>query len=170
MSTCTSSLIGFIAFCYDMLRNLTANKEDVRLIIDRGLQLGEYKTGGLALRGKKDSALHESIDSNENVRCLCISQKFHSWDHFLTHTCSMKTHPGTSPVKNWLDSNDWQRQYPGFFVLSKHEQEEIKQSFLASSSGTMMRIWEEVFLTFLDYLQKSDSSPFKRLRAMFARK
>ena len=30
LSSCTSTLVGFIAFCYDMLSNLAANKEDVR--------------------------------------------------------------------------------------------------------------------------------------------
>ena len=57
---------------YDVLTNLTANHEDTRLIVNRGLTVGEDKTGGLALRGKGDSALLESIDNKEMVRNLCM--------------------------------------------------------------------------------------------------
>ena len=75
----------YLSFYYDMLTNLTANHEDTRLIVNRGLTVGDDKTGGLALRGKGDSALLESVDNKEMVRKLCFSQKYHAWDHFLTY-------------------------------------------------------------------------------------
>ena len=153
-----------------MLTNLTANHEDTRLIVNRGLTVGEDKTGGLALRGKGDSALLESVDNKEMVRNLCFSQKYHAWDHFLTFTCSMKTHFGTSPLRTWLDNGSWKSYFEGFHVLNPLEQEEIERSLLEAASGPMLRIWEEVFLLFLEYLRKSPSSPFKRLNALFARK
>ena len=31
-----------------------------------------------------------------------------------------------------------------------------------------MRVWEEVFLVFIDYLRKSESSPFNKLNVIFA--
>ena len=153
-----------------MLTNLTANHEDTRLIVNRGLTVGEDKTGGLALRGKGDSALLESIDNKEMVRNLCFSQKYHAWDHFLTYTCSMKTHFGVAPIRNWLDSGEWKKHYEGFFVLDPVEQKEIENAILESAAGPMLCIWEEVFLLFLEYLRKSPSSPFKKLNAIFARK
>ena len=153
-----------------MLTNLTANHEDTRLIINRGLTVGEDKTGGLALRGKGDSALLESVDNKEMVRNLCFSQRYHAWDHFLTFTCSMKTHFGTAPLQNWIDDGEWKKHYKGFYVLDPHEQKEIENALLEAAAGPMLRIWEEVFLLFLEYLRKSPSSPFKKLNAIFARK
>ena len=41
---------------------------------------------------------------------------------------------------------------------------------IESSAGILMRVWEETFLLFIDYLRKSPSSPFKRFNAIFVRK
>ena len=82
----------------------------------------------------------------------------------------MKTHFGTSPIKNWIDSIKWKRHFPNFYDLELDEQKEIEHAILESSAGLLLRIWEEVFLLFIDYLRKSSSSPFKKLNAIFARK
>ena len=37
----------YVMHAYDVLTNLTANHEDTRLIVNRGLTVGEDKTGGL---------------------------------------------------------------------------------------------------------------------------
>ena len=41
---------------------------------------------------------------------------------------------------------------------------------LESSSGVLLRVWEDTFLLFIDYFRKSSSSPFGNLNAIFARK
>ena len=82
----------------------------------------------------------------------------------------MKTRFGTAPIKNWIDSGHWKRHYPNFHVLSLNEQKEIEEALLSSAGGLFLRIWEETFLLFIEYLRKSPSSPFKRLNAIFARK
>ena len=84
-SSSTSTDPRYCAHCYDMLTNLSANHEDTRLILNRGLTVGEDKTGGLGLRGKGDSALLESVDNKEMVRNLC----------FLKSMCSMGPFPYT---------------------------------------------------------------------------
>ena len=66
-----------------MLTNLSANHQDTRLILNRGLTVGEDKTGGLGVRGKEDTNLYQSIDNKQMVRNLCFSQKYHEWDFFL---------------------------------------------------------------------------------------
>ena len=160
----------YLSHCYDILTNLTANHEDTRLILNRGLTVSDDNNGGLALRGKHDSALLESVDNKQMVRNLCFSQRYISWDYFLTFTCSMKTHFGTAPIMNWIDSGNWKRYYPNFHILSHHEQTEIEHALLQSAASPMLRIWEEFFFLFIEYLQKSPSSPFKKLHAIFARK
>ena len=63
----TSTDPGYCAFSYDMMTNLTANRKDTRVILNRGLTVGDDKTGGLGLRGKGDSTLLESTDNNASV-------------------------------------------------------------------------------------------------------
>ena len=82
----------------------------------------------------------------------------------------MKTHFGTAPIQNWLDSGKWKQYYEGFHLLNPHEQKEIEAALIETASRPMQRIWEEVFLIFLEYLWKSPSSPFKKLKTIFARK
>ena len=112
----------------------------------------------------------ESIDSKQMVKNLCISQRYHPWDHFLTFTCNQKTHFGVSPLRNWIDSGRWKNFYNNFYILDDDEQLEITASLFQSSAVLMLRAWEEVFSLFLNYLRKSKSSPFKHLTTIFSRK
>ena len=104
------------------------------------------------------------------VRNLCFSQKYVDWDHFLTFTCNMKTHFGTAPIKEWMDGNEWKNHYPGFYDLDHDEQDEIECAFLESAAGLLLRVWDETFELFIDYLMKSESSPFRKLDVLFLRK
>ena len=153
-----------------MLTNLSANHEDTRIILNRGLTVDPGKKDGLALRHKGDKCLIESIDSKQMVKNLCISQRYHPWDHFLTFTCNQKTHFGVSPIRNWIDSGRWKNFYNNFYILDDDEQLEITTSLFQSSAALMLRAWEEVFSLFLNYLRKSKSSPFKHLTTIFSRK
>ena len=163
-SSSTSTDSRYCSHCYDMLTNLSANHEDTQLILNRGLTVADNKNGGLALRGKGDSALVESIDNKQMVRNLCFSQKYVSWTHFLTFTCNQKYHFGTSEIKNWIDSNEWKKHYPDFYLLGFDEQQEIENAITDASAGLLLHCWEEVFLLFINYLRKSKSSPFKKLK------
>jgi hypothetical protein len=73
-----------------MLTNISENHEETCLILNRGLTIGEDKTGGLGLRGKGDSSLLESFDNKQMVCNLCMSQKYISWDHFLKMKTNLK--------------------------------------------------------------------------------
>ena len=89
-SSSTSRNTNYIAHAYDMLTNITANHEDSRIILNRGLTVDENSKSGLGLRGKGDSALIGSVDNRQMVRNLCYSQKYINWTHFLTFTCNQK--------------------------------------------------------------------------------
>lgn len=167
-ATATSPI--YCSHLYDMQANLAANHQDTRLILNRGLAVENAKTGGLGLRGKGDSPLLETVESTTNARNLCFSQKHHPWTHFLTYTGNQKKHFGTAPLKNWIDDGSWKDHFPNFYVLHPDEQEEIENAIIQASTGLLLRIWEEVFLLFIKYLRKSESSPFKKLLAIFARR
>ena len=165
----TSTNHNYTSFCYDKLTNLSANHEDTRLVLRRGLTVGDDKTGGLGLRGKGDSTLLESFDSKAMVRNLCSAQKYHKATHFCTNTCNMKKHFGTKPIKNWLDSNEWKNHFDGYFELDVNERKEVDNAIIQSSSSLLLRIWQEVCQLFINYLHKSPSSPFQSVRSIFAR-
>ena len=124
----------------------------------------------MKLRGKEDSCLTNSVDNKQMVRNLCMSQKFFQWDHFCTYTCNKKTHFGTAPIKKWIDSGEWQRNFPSFEMLELDEKKEIKNAVVQASATLLLHIWEEVFLLFINYLRISKSSPFKNVNDIFARK
>lgn len=169
-SSATSTDPRYICHCYDVLTNQTANHEDTRLILNRGLTVDENNDFNLTVRGKNDSSLLPSTDSKQIVRNLCTSQKYHNWSFFLTFTCNMKTHFGTAPIKEWIDSGEWKQHFPGFYELEKDEQNEIEDALKASAASIFLRVWEETYLLFVEYLQKSKSSPFKDQKSIFSRK
>ena len=168
-SAATGTDSRYIAFSYDMLTNLSVSHSDTRIVLNRGLTACEDRTGGLGVRGNHDdSALLESIDSKRIVKNLCASQKYHKMDFFLTFTCNQKEHFGTSKLRKWLDSRDWEKHFEGFETLSGFEKVEIKNAFNESLSTLFLRVWQEVCKLFIDYLRKSPSSPYRRVFSIFA--
>ena len=166
----TSSNPHYIAHLFDVMTNLAANHSDTRVILNRGTLTGEDDKGGLGLRGKNDSNIHESIDSKQMVRNLCAAQKYIQSDFFVTYTCNQKKHFGTKPIKEWLDSEEWIHEYKDFHKLPLHHQNEIKKAMVQASGVLMFRTWEEASKLFLEYLYKSPSSPFINVLAYLFRK
>ena len=99
-----------------MLTNISANHEDTRFIMNRGLIVADDKLGGLGVIGMVDSAILESVDNKQMVRNLCFPQKCTSWSHFLSYTCNQRTRFGTYFIKNWIYV-DWKMHYSGFYYL-----------------------------------------------------
>ena len=89
----TSTNPKYIAYGYDMLKNLTLNNEDTRLILIRDLTV--HLDGlGLQLRSKSDSRLGDLIDSKAMVKNLCSSQKYHPMCFLLTFICNQSEYTG----------------------------------------------------------------------------
>ena len=123
----------YISFCYDTMVNLTANHSDTRIVLNRGLHVGNNETNnpssstGLSVRGKIDSGMLESIDSKQMVKNLTAAQKFYLMDYFVTFTCNQKMYFGTKPIKEWLDSGRWKKNYKNFeHGLTEEEKKELK--------------------------------------------
>ena len=160
----------YISHCYDVMANMAATHNDTRLVINRGLTVGEDKYGSLEVRGNSDSTILGSVDSKQMVKNLCTSQKYIKWSYFLTYTSNHKRHFGTKTIKEWLDQKGWKDTYPNYMNLSTVDQEEIDNSFNQASIGLILRVWEEVSKLFLDFIQNSPHSPFKLLKAIFGRR
>lgn len=66
------------------MANLAASQTDTRLIINRGLAVGNDSKGNLEVRGSGvDSSLLGSVDSKQMVKNLYTSQKNINWSYFL---------------------------------------------------------------------------------------
>ena len=128
------------------MTNLSVNHQDSRIVLNRGLTVGEdNKNNGLALRGSNDSSLLGSIDSKQMVKNLSSSQRYiGSHDFFITLTCNMKKHFGTAPIKAWVDGDDWLQHYPDRNILTDAEINEVKTSLNQASSGLFLRVWQEI--------------------------
>ena len=95
-----------------MMTNMTTDHEDTSVILNQGLTVNKNKDGGLGVQDKQYSALLESTDNRQMVRNLYSSQKFHQWDHFLTHTCYQKNHFVTVPIQKFIDNKKWNNFFP----------------------------------------------------------
>jgi hypothetical protein len=51
----TSTDPRYISYCYDVMSNMAATHIDTRMIINRGLSVGEDKCGGLGVHGSGDT-------------------------------------------------------------------------------------------------------------------
>jgi hypothetical protein len=171
-SSSTSTDPRYIAFCFDILSNLSAVHMDTRVAMFRGLTAGDDTLGGLSVRGGNEgnsAALLGSIDSVQMVKNLCAAQYHHPMDYFLTFTCNQSKHFGTKNIKNWIDSYEWTKFYPSYKNLNKSQEEEIKTAIDQAAAGLLLRNWQETCELFLHYLRHSPTSPYKGGCAIFAR-
>ena len=72
------------------MTNAAVTHSDTRIALNRGLHYNDSELDGLSVRGKNDSSLLESIDSNQMVRNLTAAQKYYMMDYFVTFTCNKK--------------------------------------------------------------------------------
>ena len=72
--------------------------------MNRGLTESDYKYGGIGVLCKYYYDLLLSIDSNQSVKNIFSSHKYHSMEFSLNFTCKMKNNFGVAPIKNCLDS------------------------------------------------------------------
>ena len=169
-SSATSSDPRYIAHCYDVMANMAASQSDTRLIVERGLTVPNEKGDCLGVRGSKDSELLGSVDSKQMVKNLCTSQKKVKWSYFLTYTANHTHHFGLKKIRDWINKKGWSDSYPNYKSLSTRDQKEIDNAVSQASLGLITRIWEEVSKLFLDFLVKSEHSPWKKVAAVFARR
>ena len=169
VSVATSTNPTYISYSYDMLTNLAMNRQDGRIILNRGLTLDERSKSGFGVRCKNDSSLFESVDNKQMVRNLCSSSEKHPMDLFLTFTCNQKEHFGVKCIRNWIDSGDWKQHYNEYRFLSDSEQDEVNKAIHRSSASLILRNWMETRALFLQYLLKSESSCFQSVSDIFAR-
>ena len=153
-----------------MMTNLATNQHDTRMVVNRGLTASKDESSGLNLRGGGDeSALLDGVDSKQMIKNLMASQKYFPMDYFVTYTCNMKKQFGTKPIKDWIDDNKWQENYPNYDTLNNSEKLEIKSALDQAAAPLLLRAWNESCRIFLDYLKKSPFSPFKNIETIFAR-
>ena len=90
-------------------------------------------------------------------------------DFFDTYTCNQLRHFGVKNIKQWIDSNEWKECYEGFDLLDSSSKAEVKEAITQASLTLLLQNWQEVSKLFIDYLQKSPTSPFRRVGGIFVR-
>jgi hypothetical protein len=165
-STCTNH--HYVPFLWDILSNLSLNRQDSRMILNRGFSVADTDTG-LEVIGSGKSGLHDSIDSKQMVKNLCSSQRYKKMTEFITLTCNMKQHFGIKMIKNWIDSEKWCQHYPGYYDLNSSDQIEVSKSMTQAACGYFLRNWMEVRKSLLNYIYNSVYSPFHPCDVIFAR-
>ena len=75
--------LRYICHCYDIMKNVSASRNDTRLFIKRCLTFSEDKHGNLGIIGSRDSYILGSVDSKHMVKNLCTSQKYIYWSYFF---------------------------------------------------------------------------------------
>ena len=165
----TSTNPRYHAYCFDKAVNISANHCDTRIFLNRGLQVSDDSSGGLASKGEAGDNLLSSIDSNKTVKGLCASNYYIGMDFFDTYTCNQLHHFGVKGIKSWVDSIEWEKEYEGFHFLDSSSQKEIRNAMSQASSTLLLRNWQEVSKLFVEYLYKSPTSPFKRVGGIFVR-
>ena len=169
-SSTSSTDPRYLCYVYDMATNLTMCNLDTRLILNRGLNVGKGgRNTHLSNSNSNGSHLTDSIDSKQNVKNLCASQKYHPMHFFLTFTCNQKSHFGVKPIKQWLDNHEWNKFYPEFYSLSNSDKLELQVALDQSAAGLLLRNWMEIRKLFLEYLIESPTCPFSPVSSMFAR-
>ena len=103
------------------------------------------------------------------VRNLCASQKYHTMHYFLTFTCNQKLHFGTSPIKNWIDGDEWKHCFKDFFDRPQWEQQEIHNQLIQAAGPLLLRNWLEARTFLVEYLRGSESSPYFPAECIFVR-
>ena len=58
----------YICHCYNIMANLSASRNDTRLVINCGLTIGEDKHDNLGVRGIVDPSILGSVDSKNTVK------------------------------------------------------------------------------------------------------
>ena len=167
-SSSSSSNQRYLSFLFDIATNLTLNRQDTRIILNRGLVAASNEIG-LDVNHKDSSGLHDSIDSKQMVRNLCASQKNYTMHYFLTFTCNQKLHFGTSPIKNWIDGDEWKHCFMNFFNRPHWEQQEIHNQLIQAAGPLLLRNWLETRIFLIEYLRGSESSPYFPAECIFVR-
>ena len=96
--TLTSTDPRYISFAFDTMSNIALNKDDSRIIINRGL-VDQSIESGLNIRVRDDSNLTDEEDGKHIVRKLCASQKYINFYFFKILTANVSEHFGLSPIK-----------------------------------------------------------------------
>ena len=89
----------YIAYCHDIITNLTLNHEDSRIILNIGLTMSP---NGLSIttRSKGGSRFGDTIDIKAVVKQLTSSKKYKPMGMIVTYTCNQAKHVGVCNMNN----------------------------------------------------------------------
>ena len=169
----SSSNPSYITFLFDILSNFLLNSVDSRIIIARGLTCEDGNIG-IRVKSRKETNLHDSIDSKQMVKNLCASQKYLPMHFFLTFTVNQLEHFGVKNIKEWIDGYEWTSYFDGFEDFTLKERTYLKKSMDQAAAPLLLRNWMEtiIFMQVLSHhmhllMQFSQEMNIKKIKAIY---
>jgi len=158
----------YICYAFDSVTNLGCRGQDTRVILSRGMELGN-KGHGVRAKGKDEPLFDtDSIDSRPVVNRLAAAVAEKQATYFYTHTCNQAEQFGIRRIKQWIDSDeilDHLCRDPGSFL----ERAEVRRAVLSGSSVALCRNWMEVSELWMTYILSSTEAPLGNVVRMWWR-
>ncbi|MGB0405008.1 MAG: hypothetical protein ACPGDB_02325, partial [Fusobacterium sp.] len=124
---------------------------------------------GIRVKSRKETSLHDSIDSKQMVKNLCASQRFLPMHFFLTFTVNQLEHFGVKMIKKWVDGKDWNLFFKNKTNLTEYEFKNLQKSMDQASCPILLRNWMETRTFLIDFIYGSEKSPYYPVNAIFSR-
>ena len=148
----------YIFYAYDCVSNINLRGEDARIILSRGFVESQGRGGLKANRNRQFNT--DAVDSRPVVNRLAAALREKNFTYFFTQTVNQSGFFGIKPVRNWIDSQDYENAlFAGKGDLTYHEKEEFRMAGKESSCIPMLRQWMEVSEIFMTYIAKSKEHP-----------
>ena len=152
----TSSSVPYLCHAFDEMINLRCRQEDVRVVLHRGVT--GTKTG-VRLNGSDNRIFDtDNVDSRPVVNRLAAAVANREATYFFSHTANMKDHFGLAPIKEWIDSDEAVNRYCSGGETLK-ERQEIRQALQQEAAVTLLRVWMEVSILYMNYITNSKEQP-----------
>ena len=94
--------------------NISENNFDTIILLNVGLERGNFKQGGLIFCGEgNDYGFLDYFDYYDVVKNLCAYQYYHRMDFFATYTCNQRKSFGANNRNNCVHTGRWEKFFPG---------------------------------------------------------
>ena len=158
----------YIFYAYDCVANINLRGEDTRIILSHGFVESQGSGGLKANRSREFNT--DAVDSRPVVNRLAAALAERNFTYFYTQTVNQSGFFGIKPMKDWIDSQEYEKLlFEGRANLMYEEKEELQKAGKESSCIALLRQWMEVSEIFMTYISKSDEHPLGKVEDIWWR-
>jgi predicted GIY-YIG superfamily endonuclease len=158
----------YVFYAYDCIANINLRGEDTRVILSRGFVESQGNGGLKANRSREFNT--DAIDSRPVVHRLAAAVRENNFTYFYTQTVNQSGFFGIKPVKDWIDSKEYESLlFEGRGAMTYEEKNEIRKAGKESSCIPLLRQWMEVSEVFMTYIARSEEYPLGKVENIWWR-